>query len=158
MIITHNDIEEIVGFPISDACKNLINKLDLTFEPLTPQERDAALLDIVRCLNVNLEKTGQHRLEKWEKGWYENFELFKNGSSIDSLVPKYFGKYNIARWKGELVYGNTKYFDYYQLIVLIDAILVKFPLWANAKVPLFVERKVGCAFAQVLPPVVEYRA
>jgi hypothetical protein len=123
MIITHNDIEEIVGFPISDACKNLINKLDLTFEPLTPQERDAALLDIVRCLNVNLEKTGQHRLEKWEKGWYENFELFKNGSSIDSLVPKYFGKYNIARWKGELVYGNTKYFDYYQLIVLIDAIL-----------------------------------
>ena len=33
--------------------------------------------------------------------------------------------------------------------------LVRFPLWPSATVPQAVGPRVGCAFSQVLPPVVE---
>ena len=121
--ITSNDIEEIVGFPISNHCKEMIENYDLSFEYLEQSQRDKIILDIINHINLDLEKAGQHRLEKWEKGWYENLELLKSGNNINTLVPKYFGKYNIARWKKDFVKGNSKYFDYYQLVVLVDAIL-----------------------------------
>jgi hypothetical protein len=121
--ITVADIEEIVGFPISDQCKKDIENYDLNFEYLTQNQRDKVILDIINHINLDLEKAGQHRLEKWENGWYENLEILKKGNNVNNLVPKYFGKYDIARWKQDFVKGNSKYFDYYQLVVLVDAIL-----------------------------------
>lgn len=121
--ITPSDIEEILGFSISDHCIKTMENYDLNFEYLDQNQRDKVILDIINHINLDLEKAGQHRLTKWEKGWYENLEILKNGNTINSLVPKYFGKYNIARWKQDFVKGNSKYFDYYQLIVLVDAIL-----------------------------------
>jgi hypothetical protein len=121
--ITSKDIEEIVGFPISHDCKLKIENYDLNFEYLNQDQRDKTILGIINHINLNLEKAGQHRLEKWENGWYENLELLKKGNNANDLVPKYFGKYDIARWKQDFVKGNSKYFDYYQLIVLVDAIL-----------------------------------
>jgi len=121
--ITYKDIEEIVGFPISNNCKSLIDSLDTSFIYLNQQERDNIILNIINHINLDLEKAGQHRLTKWEKGWYENFELLKNGQNINNLVPKYFGKYDVARWKGDFVKVQNKHFDYYQIIILVDAIL-----------------------------------
>ena len=74
-------------------------------------------------INLDLEKAGKHRLEKWENGWDENLELLKTRNDISNLVPKYFGKYNIMRWKGDFIKSDIKYFDYYQLVILVDAIL-----------------------------------
>jgi hypothetical protein len=121
--ITIADIEEIVGFSISDQCKEDIENYDLNFEYLTQNQRDEVILDIINHINLDLEKAGQHRLKKWENGWYENLEILKKGNNINNLVPKYFGKYDIARWKQDFVKGNSKYFDYYQLVILVDAIL-----------------------------------
>lgn len=121
--INYKDIEEIVGFPISNNCKSLIDNLDTEFIYLSQQERDDVILSIITHINLDLEKAGQHRLTKWENGWYENFELLKNGQNVNNLVPKYFGKYNLARWKGDFVKAKNQYFDYYQIIILVDAIL-----------------------------------
>jgi hypothetical protein len=122
--ITIQDIEQVVGFKISDQCKNMIDKFDLTYQELNEQERDQSILNIINVLyKENLVKVGEHRLESWEKGWSENFELLKQGTDVINLIPKYFGKYNIFRWKEKLIKGNSKYLDYYQLIILVDAIL-----------------------------------
>jgi hypothetical protein len=123
MKITIQDIEQVVGFPISDSCKILINEFDLTYRELTQQERDAVILNIINTLNDDIEYVGKHRLEKWENGWYENLELLKQEKKVNSLVPKYFGKYNIARWKGDFIKCETEYFDYKLHIILVDAIL-----------------------------------
>jgi hypothetical protein len=124
--ITVEDIELITKFKISDHCKQMINDFNLEYEELNQQERDKVILDIINHLNIKLELAGQHRLEQWERGWYENFELLKKGSSINNLVPKYFGKYNIVRWKGDFIKSNIANFDYKQLIILIDAYLHKY--------------------------------
>ena len=121
--ITVKDIEEVVGFSISDSCKTLINEFDLTYEELTQQNRDKVILDIINTLNNDIEYVGKHRLEKWETGWFENLELLKQEKKVNSLIPKYFGKYNIARWKGDFIKCETEYFDYKLHAILVDAIL-----------------------------------
>jgi hypothetical protein len=123
--ITVQDIEEIVRFNISDNCKTLIKEFDLTYRELTQTERDQVILNIVNVLNDDIEFVGKHRLEKWENGWFENLELLKQNKDINSLIPKYFNKYNIARWKGDFIKCETEYFDYKLHIILVDAILHK---------------------------------
>jgi hypothetical protein len=126
MKITVQDIEQVVGFEISDSCKELINKFDLNYRELTKQERDDVILSIINVLNDDIEYVGKHRLEKWEKGWYENLELLKKEKNASSLIPKYFNKYDVARWKGDLIKCETEYFDYKLHIILVDAILHKY--------------------------------
>jgi hypothetical protein len=121
--ITVNDIESITNFEISDECKKMIDDFNLEYQELNQQERDEIILGIINHLNIKLEAAGKHRLEQWEKGWYENFELLKEGNSVNDLVPKYFGKSNIARWKGDFIKSDIKNFDYKQLLILMDAYL-----------------------------------
>ena len=122
--ITVQDIEQITEFKLSDYCKNMINNLDLSYQELTQSERDQIILNIINVLfEDDLVKVGKHRFETWEKGWFENLELLKQGLDPSTLIPKYFGKYNIARWKGDFVRGNSKHLDYYQIITLVDAYL-----------------------------------
>jgi hypothetical protein len=96
MKITVQDIEQVVGFEVSNSCKELINKFDLTYRELTKQERDNVILNIINVLNDDIEYVGKHRLEKWEKGWYENLELLKKEKNASSLIPKYFNKYDVG--------------------------------------------------------------
>jgi len=121
--ITTEDIENVVGFKVSEHCKMLINKFNLQYTEPTQPERDNIILDIINALNTELETAGKHKLEKWEKGWLENLELLKEHKDASSLVPKYFGKYKVARWKGEFIQCVTEYFDYKLHIILVDAIL-----------------------------------
>jgi hypothetical protein len=121
--ITIEDIEGVVGFKISEHCKGLINKFDLQYIELYQKDRDNIILDIINALNTELETAGKHKLEKWEKGWLENLELLKEHKDASSLVPKYFGKHKIARWKGDFIQCVTEYFDYKLHIILVDAIL-----------------------------------
>ena len=57
--ITVIDIEEIVGFKVSDHCKNLIKAFNLQYETLTKEERDSIILDILNTLNTPLETAGK---------------------------------------------------------------------------------------------------
>jgi len=121
--ITVEDIESITGFKISDGCKDLVFNFNLEYEYLTKEERDNVILDIINNLNIELETAGKHKLVKWEKGWFENLELLKQNPEASTLIPKYFGKHNIARWKGDFIKCKTPYFDYKLHAILVDAIL-----------------------------------
>jgi len=121
--ITTHEIEQIIGFELSDSCKQMVNEFDLQYRELTKSERDDVILNILNVLNDDIEYVGKHRLEKWENGWYENLELLKKYKNVNSLVPKYFGKYDVARWKGDLVKSNVQFFEYKLHIILVDAFL-----------------------------------
>lgn len=120
------DIESITGFSISDESKKMIEDFNLDYQLLSKEERDSVILEIINHLNKDLVSAGQHRLQQWEKGWFENFELLKSGQSVQTLVPKYFGKYNIIRWNQDFIKSDIKDFDYKLLIIFVDAILHKY--------------------------------
>lgn len=121
-----DDIESLVGFVISNECKKMINDFDLEYESLDLNERDQVILKVMNHLNTNLISAGDHRLDQWEKGWFENLELLKMGKSVYNLIPKYFGKNKYVRLNGEFFKSDVKDFDYKNLIILIDSYLHEF--------------------------------
>ena len=62
---------------LKSSIKSLIETFNLQYEEPSKEERDNIILDIINALNTPLETAGKHKLEKWEKGWYENLELLK---------------------------------------------------------------------------------
>jgi hypothetical protein len=93
------------------------NEANLQYEELTPEERDHYILEVVeeltrRGADDTLRGAGQHRLPDWEKGWSEILVAFKRESTIDSLVPPYYGKQQLVRWKQRIIRPHVPYFDY----------------------------------------------
>jgi hypothetical protein len=124
--LTVEEIEKVIGFELSNNCKKMLEEFNLQYRELNQSERDNVILHILNVLNDDIEYVGKHRLEKWENGWYENLELLKQYKNVNSLVPKYFGKYDVARWKGDFVKAGTEFFEYKLHILLVDAFLHKY--------------------------------
>jgi len=121
-----NDIEEILGFKLCEYSVKQIDDLNLEYQYTDKSERDEIILDIIKKISNNdMERAGDHRLNRWESGWHENLISYKSEGKYKNLIPRYFGKYDVARWKGDFVKVN-KAFDYNLHIVIVDAIFHKF--------------------------------
>ena len=99
--------------------KQRIAQRDLRYVHLTQDQRDALILDVLRVLDAELIRTGAHRIEAWERGWGENLAEFTEGSH-SAIVPKYFGKIPIVRWKQQWIEPVSRDLEYEMLGVLLD--------------------------------------
>jgi hypothetical protein len=123
MKITHKEIEQILGFEVSNDLKNKIDSFDLEYRLLTSEERDSYILNFINVLTSDITRSGEHRLVEWEKGWNENYSKFKESKKTEDLIPLYHGKNRIVKWMGEPVMPLTQNFDYKIHICFVDAIL-----------------------------------
>ena len=115
------DIEAIMGEPISERLKKRLAEFDLRFTEITPQERDQYILETVRALvNPEIKVAGEHRIGDWERGWGENFDLFRQTGNPDAAVPLYFGKHPIVRWRRRWVRPVSESFDYRIICLLVE--------------------------------------
>ena len=60
-------------------------------------ERAELLASIADELQGDLEKSGSHRIDKWEKGWGENLERLEHAEPESALIPGYFERSSIVR-------------------------------------------------------------
>ena len=103
----------MVGEKISDFLAKKINKAGLFYSPLKNKERDAIILKIVSVLlDDSIPFSGKHRFKQWEKGWGENFEEYLKNKDEKSLVPKYYGKYDVVRVNGQFVKVGSPNFEF----------------------------------------------
>lgn len=119
--ILASDIEAILGEKISERLKQRLVDFDLRFTEITPNERDQFILESVRALmNPELKVAGEHRIEDWERGWGENFDIFRKTGNPDAAVPLYFGKHPIVRWRRRWVRPVSESFDYRIICLLVE--------------------------------------
>ena len=123
MKIEIKNIEDILGFELNKNVKEKIINFDLEYQDLTKEERDKYILNVLDVLLNDLTISGKHRIDEWENGWSQNLNLFKETRNIEYLIPKYHGKYNIVRWKGDVVKTITENFDYKIHIIFVDSII-----------------------------------
>ncbi len=128
------EIMEAFGEPLTPELQALVTEANLEYIELTPAERDECIRVIVdKLMDPGIDQSGAHRLEKWEKGWGENFE---NLSTVEdwraAIVPKYFDKYDIARWKQNFVKVTAPDFEYKMLGVILDWLFQKYVSNASA--------------------------
>ncbi len=121
--VTPEDVALTLGEPVSPRLAQWIKDAKLSYVELNQQQRDAVLIECLRVLlRAEMPRAGEdQRLAQWEKGWGENFEAF-TGSAADlaAIMPKYFNKYDVARWKGEVVKGINPDFEYQILALLLE--------------------------------------
>lgn len=108
---------------ISKKIKNKINDFELKYLELTNKEKENLIIDIIQYLTQDtVIKSGNHRQKDWEIGWKYNLLKFKRNNKLESLVPKYFDKYNIHRIESNFVKSYTKNFEY-KLVSLIQFVI-----------------------------------
>lgn len=121
-----DDIEQVLGFEIDEMVKDKVRQFDMSYVELSKEERDGVVMGILSKLDEDIVYSGKHRLQDWERGWGENLQQFKDKDEVSSLIPRYHGKYDIIRWKGDFVRTESPDMDYNLHICLVDSILNKY--------------------------------
>ena len=116
-----SEIENILGFEVDQIVKTNLDKFDLSFNYLSQEERDSFILDCINFILNDYVKVGAHRKDVWENGWNENYVNYNKSGDYNDLIPKYFGKSDILRWKGDFIKANTTLFDYKITSLMVDA-------------------------------------
>ncbi|GAH63678.1 unnamed protein product, partial [marine sediment metagenome] len=125
--LTATDFEEVFNDTLSQYVKRKIKEYDFCYYDLTPSERDAWIRKIVDVLIApNIEEVGEHRLEQWEKGWEQNLAELEASSKVEAIIPGYYGKYNVLRWKQEFIKPAHKDFEYYSHAIIQDWLFDKY--------------------------------
>lgn len=138
-IFSPKDFSFIVNEPLSAKVKNKIKNLNIKYARLTPEERDECIKAAIKILlESEADASGEHRLNRWEKGWSENFDALKEKGK-NGLVPKYFYRdYNLAginkcgKLKQEYIKPLETGFDYKILSIILEWLFEKYAVGADS--------------------------
>jgi SAM-dependent methyltransferase len=137
LVLNPEDIARVLGEPLSPRIASVVKNLAVAYSPLSPEERDACIKNAVGILldPVQMDKSGEHRLEKWEKGWTHNLEALKSGGK-EGLLPVYFSAEREltrwAKWRQEYVKPAEKGFDFKVLSIFLSWAFEKYAAQAPA--------------------------
>lgn len=118
--ITPLDFQAAWGVPLSPWVVDRIANRNMQYAIPTPQERDQIILQMLKVLKSDVPTAGKHRVSDWERGWSENVAEFDRTRDPDWLVPKYFGKHPVVRWRGDLVKTLSDDMEYNMFACLTD--------------------------------------
>lgn len=125
--LTYLDFESAFGESLSSAVREKIKNYSFQYEDITETEFEESILRIVSTLlDPNLLRSGEHRLEQWEKGWTENLHQLAKSDDPASIIPHYFGKYGLVRFKQKFLRPVSEYFEYHMLGVILDWLFDKY--------------------------------
>lgn len=120
MRLKAKDFEAVFKEKLSSWLKRKINELDFKYERLTRLEKKQYLLLVAKEIQKKkLYKSGRKRQVQWEKGWQENLDE-------GSIIPHYFGKYPVIRFKQDLIKPLNKNFEYHSLALITYWLLEKY--------------------------------
>jgi len=98
--------------PLSSFVKDKIKNSNLLYSIPSQEKRDDIILTICKYLLADeVVVAGSHRKNDWENGWDENLQKYKKTRDIKSIVPRYFGKYDVQRLNGEFIVQETDGFE-----------------------------------------------
>ena len=125
--LTASDLEEAFDDTLSQHVRRKIREYDFCYYDLTQIERDAWIRKIADVLLApNIEEAGEHRLEQWEKGWGQNLAELEASSRVEAVIPGYYGKYNVIRWRQEFIKPAHKDFERNSHAIIQDWLFDKY--------------------------------
>lgn len=128
-----SDFTEIFGGAPSPYLAERIERYDFRYRTLTPRERDEWLRVAVEALlGPPLERAGDERIDRWEAGWGENLVELGKVFDATALVPRYFGKFGVVRWRQDYIAPLQPQFEQNSLAVIQDWLFDKYARTAPA--------------------------
>lgn len=119
--LTVKEFEKALGASLSPYVAEKIKSYDFRYKELSAEERDRWFLLIIKTLLAPvITRAGGNRLNQWEIGWKENLDEFINSGDLESLTPRYFGKYKVIRWRQRFINPISKDFERNTLSAIQD--------------------------------------
>ena len=117
-----NEIENLWQFKASARFASDFKATDLSYSEISKSANNEAILRVLNALNSDLIQVGAHRSGDWEKGWQENYENYKQSKNLSDVIPKYFNKIPLIRWKQEWIQPNSPTMEYDMLGLIVNFI------------------------------------
>jgi hypothetical protein len=117
-----NEIENLWQFKASARFASDFKAIDLSYSEIPKSANNEAVLRVLNALNSDLVQVGAHRSGDWEKGWQENYENYKQSKNLNDVIPKYFNKIPLIRWKQEWIQPNSPTMEYDMLGLIVNFI------------------------------------
>jgi hypothetical protein len=119
--LTPESFVDAFGVQPSAYLAGRIEAYDFRYRALGPAERDYRLRQIIDTLyHRDLVRAGEDRLNQWEAGWGVHVDQIDRSFDPESIVPGYFGKHAVVRWKQELIEPVDRRFEQRSLAVIQD--------------------------------------
>jgi trans-aconitate methyltransferase len=106
-----SDFETAWNTELSSAITESILQSGLYYQYMDRNEYDKHLLCMLKGIDANTIQTGPHRIQEWEDGWSQNLNDITDEDLLSSIIPKYYGKYEVSRWKQSLIKPANRSFD-----------------------------------------------
>lgn len=125
--LTVEDFERVFGETISVYVREKIKEYGFSYTELSNQERDLCVLSNIKALlDPNLISAGKKRRTQWDSSWGENLKELNTNHLVDSIIPKYFDKYEFVRFEQRFIKTYSKNFEYYSLKIILDWLFEKY--------------------------------
>jgi hypothetical protein len=121
--ITLADFESAWNTSTSAWFRNRFIQRELNYTELNNSERDDVILHILNILEGELSVAGPHRNKDWELGWNENYQNYTLNKDSTAIIPKYFDKHQIVRWKQNWIKSSSSSLEYDMFSTLIDWVI-----------------------------------
>lgn len=125
-VISLDEISKLWEFTPSIDFRNHFEEYNFEFESLSCSEKEYAILEILKALESDLVMAGPNRREAWEKGWDQNLAAYSETKDLQSVVPKYFGKYPYLRWKQEFIRPKSIDMESQLLSLIVHQLMDKY--------------------------------
>jgi trans-aconitate methyltransferase len=118
--LTKNDFKGILEPDLSQYIQDKIAEYNFVHDTITDKDEQSGLLVMLMTeFDKELPLAGDHRQSDWEKGWEENL-------TSGNIIPKYFGKHSIVRWKQTLVKAVSPDYEINMLHLIVDWVADKY--------------------------------
>jgi len=124
-MLNSSDFERLWGTSLS-SIDDRISSRKFDFDYMTSSELQLEINNIKKYIQSDLKVSGPKRIDDWENGWSENLDEYYKRPKIESLIPKYFGKDPILRFKNNLIKANSPTVEYMFFETLMDYISIRF--------------------------------
>tara|TARA_X000001388_G_C2220451_1_gene118999 strand:+ start:49 stop:984 length:936 start_codon:yes stop_codon:yes gene_type:complete len=125
--MNRKDYEVAFGEEISQFLSEVIQKCPVEYSEVESAEKEKIIINILDHMkNDFISRAGPKRIKDWDTGWGENLNLVSEYSDINSLIPKYFGKYNVIRFCSRFIKVVNKEAEYNTVKILQTWLFEKF--------------------------------
>jgi len=124
--ISIHEFQDLVGLTLNQDLTEIFGQSDFSHQVLNEVESLKVLAEVRKVLQGELKLSGKHRKQEWELGWHENFARLQEVSDLGALIPGYFGKYPLLRWKQNWIRPQSNEMESNFLKLMIKSLVIKY--------------------------------
>ena len=108
-VIKAEDLELLWECKFSKRVKELLP--DFGYEYIQDLQFDKYVTNVIDAFS-ELKVSGEHRSEEWVGGWGENYRSYRSSRNPEDLIPKYYGKHKLLRFRRGIITPESETHEY----------------------------------------------